>query len=128
MQMPGHGLLVRPASPRTNVNIQPRFNHPNIVQTPQPSLKCSFEFVDIDPRCVVVCGTRNIGQRDKEQPLIWIGFLLIETKEYCYLLAKRSAPAKSREIIDTSAIPSFFETKESSRVQNRSEKNRIVVF
>jgi hypothetical protein len=27
-----------------------------------------------------------------------------------------------------SAIPSFFETKESGGVQNRSEKNRIVVF
>jgi hypothetical protein len=32
------------------------------------------------------------------------------------------------ELIETSAIPSFFETKESGGVQNRSEKNRIVVF
>jgi hypothetical protein len=30
--------------------------------------------------------------------------------------------------VAASAIPSFFETKESGGVQNRSEKNRIVVF
>jgi hypothetical protein len=34
----------------------------------------------------------------------------------------------SAELRGRSAIPSFFETKESSGVQNRSEKNRIVVF
>ena len=37
-------------------------------------------------------------------------------------------PIKDNEHIAPSAIPSFFETKESSGVQNRSEKNRIVVF
>jgi hypothetical protein len=31
-------------------------------------------------------------------------------------------------VTSPSAIPSFFETKESGGVQNRSEKNRIVVF
>jgi hypothetical protein len=41
-----------------------------------------------------------------------------------------AADAQPERVIQVapSAIPSFFETKESSGVQNRSEKNRIVVF
>jgi hypothetical protein len=99
--MPRHGLLVAPTGPWTNIDVQPRFNHPNIVQTPQPSLKRSFKLVDVDPRRIVVCGTRNIGQRDEEDGLIWVGFLLVETKEDCYLFTKSLAPTDSGLIIHT---------------------------
>ena len=47
-QMPRHRFLVRPDSARRNVDIQPWLDHPNIVQAPQPGLKLSFEFGDLN--------------------------------------------------------------------------------
>jgi hypothetical protein len=39
-----------------------------------------------------------------------------------------SPTGRLADVSRPSAIPPFFETKESGGVQNRSEKNRIVVF
>jgi hypothetical protein len=44
---------------------------------------------------------KNIGQRNEEQGLIWIGVMVIKPKEVCELFAESSAPAKSGKMIDT---------------------------
>jgi hypothetical protein len=36
----------------------------------------------------VICGTKNIGQRNEEQGLIWIGVVVMKPKEVLELLAE----------------------------------------
>jgi hypothetical protein len=63
-------------------------------------LQFSLEAVDVDPRCIVICGTRGVGHRNKEQGLIWIVVLVIKPKELCELFAESPAPTKSGKMID----------------------------
>jgi hypothetical protein len=48
----------------------------------------------------VICGTCDIGQRNENQGLIWIGVLVIKVKELCNFLAESLAPTNSRRMID----------------------------
>jgi hypothetical protein len=69
-------------------------------------LKLSLEFADVNPRSIVICGTKNIGQRNKEQRLVWKSVLVIKPEEVLELLTKGSAPTNSRKIINTTQIQS----------------------
>ena len=55
----------------------------------------------------MICGTCDIGQRNKEQALVWIGFLVIQTKKELELFAESLAPTNSGKNIDATQIQSL---------------------